>query len=250
MDHNWLDRIIPAKRKEIEATQRSMPRGMLEDRIANSPVPPSFPGSILRFPPGIIAEIKRKSPSAGEIRRHADRGDVIRLAQTYERGGAAAISVLTDSQFFGGSWKDLEAVHAEVEVPVLMKDFIVDEYQLYLGRAAGAGSVLLIAGVLNDEELERFLALGRDLEMEPLVEVHSREELARAVKAGAVMIGINNRNLRTLHTDLQVTYNLVSEVPRDCLVVSESGIRTREEIESLWDRGVRGFLIGEALLRE
>ena len=134
MDHNWLDRIIPAKRKEIEATRRSMPRGMLEDRIANSPVPPSFPGSILRFPPGIIAEIKRKSPSAGEIRRHADRGDVIRLAQTYERGGAAAISVLTDSQFFGGSWKDLEAVHAEVEVPVLMKDFIVDEYQLYLAE--------------------------------------------------------------------------------------------------------------------
>jgi len=249
MGGDWLDRIIPAKHAEIEETRRNMPQAQLEDRIANSPVPDSLPGSILQSPPGIIAEIKRRSPSAGELRRDAGRTGLLELARAYRRGGAAAISVLTEKQFFGGSWEDLEAVRSAVDLPVLMKDFIVDEYQVFLGRAMGASSVLLIAKVLDDIRLKQFISLSRQLEMEPLVEVHSRGELARAAAAGSVLIGINNRNLGTLHTDLQVTYNLVSDVPRGSLVVSESGIRSREDVKGLWARGVRGFLIGEALLR-
>ncbi|MDD5222721.1 MAG: indole-3-glycerol phosphate synthase TrpC, partial [bacterium] len=244
-----LEKIVNAKRKEIAETRKSRTVAELQSMIADSPRPRSLPEAILNNPPGIIAEIKRRSPSAGEIQEGLDRDGVADLAGRYAAGGAAAISVLTETQFFGGSPKDLAAVKKETRLPVLMKDFILDEYQLLFARAIGADSILLIARILEDSRLRMLLERGRELDFEPLVEVHNREELARAIKAGAVLIGINNRDLQTLKTDLAVTRSLLPEIPRDRVAVSESGIRTREEIEVLWGLGARGFLIGESLLK-
>jgi indole-3-glycerol phosphate synthase len=243
-----LDKIVEAKRKEIAGARKSRTISELQAMIADSPRPRSLPEAILNNPPGIIAEIKRRSPSAGEIRGGLDREGVLKLSRLYAAGGAAALSILTEAQFFGGSAEDLAAVKQETRLPVLMKDFILDEYQLLFARAIGADSILLIAKILEDVQLRMFLRQGRDLGFEPLVEVHNQEELARAIKAGAVLIGINNRDLKTLKTDLAVTRSLLPGIPADRVAISESGIKTREEIEVLWSLGARGFLIGESLL--
>jgi len=244
-----LNKIVRAKRKEIAGAKRSRTVSELKAVIADSPRPLNLQEAILKNPPGIIAEIKRRSPSAGEIQGGLDREGVVQLSKLYAAGGAAAISVLTEAQFFGGSLEDLAAVKKETRLPVLMKDFILDEYQLLSARVIGADSILLIARILEDSQLRTFLEQGRELGFEPLVEVHDEKELARAIRAGAVLIGINNRDLKTLETDLAVTRSLLPGIPADRVVVSESGIKTRKEIEGLWGLGVRGFLIGESLLR-
>ncbi len=244
-----LEKIVKAKREEIAEARRFRTVSELKAMIADSPRPLSLPEAILNNPPGIIAEIKRRSPSAGQIQGGLDREGVANLSRLYAAGGAAAISILTEAQFFGGSAEDLAVVKQETRLPVLMKDFILDEYQLFFARAIGADSILLIARILEDSQLRVFLEQGRELGFEPLVEVHNREELARAIRAGAVLIGINNRDLQTLETDLAVTRGLLPGIPADRVVVSESGIKTRKEIEGLWGLGVRGFLIGESLLK-
>ena len=195
----------------------------------------------------IIAEIKRASPSKGIINSDID---VAALAQQYKAGGAAAISVLTENEYFRGSLEDLRAVRKTVDLPILRKDFTVDEFQIYEAAAAGADAILLIIAALNEQDLSNFLRLAQDdLGIDALVEVHSREELDLAVKIGANIIGVNNRNLHSLEVSLNVSRNLIIGRPEDALMVAESGISTREEIDELKQLGFDGFLIGETLMR-
>jgi len=195
----------------------------------------------------IIAEFKRRSPSKGIIRADAEPTS---LARAYERSGAVAVSVLTEEDFFDGSLGDLEAVRQAVNLPILRKDFVFDEYQVWESAAAGADAVLLIVAALSDDELYslRQLAEGQ-LGLDALVEVHSSEELKRALAAGAKMIGVNNRNLRNFDVSLDVSAQLASEVPPGIILVSESGLSTSDDLSRLHKLGYRGFLIGESLMR-
>lgn len=195
----------------------------------------------------IIAEFKRRSPSAGTIRSDLAAADV---AARYERGGACAISVLTDEQYFGGSILDLVAIRKGTALPLLRKDFIIDEIQIYEAAAAGADAVLLIAAVLDDAALAKLCATAEDeLSLDALVEVHTSEELSRVVGAGARIIGINNRDLRTFRTSLKTSERLITEAPKDRIMISESGLKGAEDLRHLQTLGFRGFLIGEALMR-
>jgi indole-3-glycerol phosphate synthase len=194
----------------------------------------------------VIAEIKRASPSKGDLRLRGTAGEV---AQAYERGGAAAVSVLTEEDYFHGSLEDLRAVRSAVSLPVLRKDFIFDEYQVYEAAAAGADALLLIVALLDDETLVRLRSLTEvNLGMDALVEVHTREELARASASGANMIGVNNRNLRTFEVSIDVSMELAGKAPSSALLVSESGLRGGSQLKQLRRAGYRGFLIGESLI--
>ena len=195
----------------------------------------------------IIAEFKRRSPSAGTIRSDLSATDT---ATRYERGGACAISILTDEQYFGGSIADLSAIRATTDLPLLRKDFIIDEIQIYEAAAAGADAVLLIAAALNDVALAKLRATAEDeLGLDALVEVHTSEELRRAVRAGARIIGVNNRDLRTFRTSLETSERLIAEAPADRIMISESGLKGANDLRRLHALGFRGFLIGEALMR-
>ena len=195
----------------------------------------------------IIAEFKRRSPSAGTIRSDLSATDV---ATRYERGGACAISVLTDEQYFGGSILDLGAIRASTALPLLRKDFIIDEIQIYEAAAVGADAVLLIAAALDDAALAKLRATAEDeLGLDAVVEVHTSEELRRAVRAGARIIGVNNRDLRTFQTSLETSERLIAEAPRDRIMISESGLQNPKSLRHLRALGFRGFLIGEALMR-
>ena len=195
----------------------------------------------------IIAEFKRRSPSAGTIRKDLSANDV---AARYERGGACAISVLTDEQYFGGSVSDLQAVRASTVLPLLRKDFIVDEIQIYEAAVVGADAVLLIAAALDDAPLAKLRAVAEDeLGLDAVVEVHTPEELRRAVQAGARIIGVNNRDLRTFRTSLDTSERIIAEAPRDRIMISESGLQNPKSLRHLRALGFRGFLIGEALMR-
>jgi indole-3-glycerol phosphate synthase len=195
----------------------------------------------------IIAEFKRRSPSAGTIRSDLSATDV---AARYDRGGACAISVLTDEQYFGGSILDLGAIRASTALPLLRKDFIIDEIQIYEAAAAGADAVLLIAAALGDDALARLRATAEDeLGLDAVVEVHTSDELRRAVGAGARIIGVNNRDLRTFRTSLETSQRLITEAPRDRIMISESGLKGAKSLRDLQALGFRGFLIGEALMR-
>lgn len=194
----------------------------------------------------IIAEIKRRSPSKGIIREDFDS---VRIAASYAAGGAAAISVVCEEDFFGGSLDHLADVREVVDLPVLRKDFIIDEYQIYESAAAKADAVLLITAVLADPLLEQLLDLTQELNLEALVEVHSRDEMTRAVRAGAKIIGVNNRDLTTFDVDLDVSLELAALAPRDSILVSESGITRSSEIRRLKQAGFGGFLIGEHFMR-
>jgi indole-3-glycerol phosphate synthase/phosphoribosylanthranilate isomerase/anthranilate synthase/indole-3-glycerol phosphate synthase/phosphoribosylanthranilate isomerase len=195
----------------------------------------------------IIAEFKRQSPSAGTIRSDLSATDV---ATRYERGGACAISVLTDEQYFGGSILDLGAIRASTALPLLRKDFIIDEIQIYEAAVVGADAVLLIAAALDDGALARLRATAEDeLGLDAVVEVHTSEELRRAVKTGARLIGVNNRDLRTFRTSLETSERLITEAPRDRIMISESGLKGADDLRHLHTLGFRGFLIGEALIR-
>jgi indole-3-glycerol phosphate synthase len=195
---------------------------------------------------GLIAEVKRASPSAGII---AADFDPVQTALAYERGGAHAVSVLTDARFFGGSLDDLRAVRAAVSLPVLRKDFIVHEVQIHEAVCAGADAVLLIVAALAQPELEHLLDVAQACQVDALVEVHTLEELDRALDAGARILGVNNRNLATFTVDLATTEHLAEEVPEDVLLVSESGIREPADARRVYDAGANALLVGEALMR-
>ena len=195
----------------------------------------------------IIAEFKRRSPSAGLI-----RGDLsaTEIARCYERGGSCAVSVLTDKEYFGGSIDDLMAVRASTQLPLLRKDFIIDEIQIYEAAVADADAVLLIAAALDDTALARLRAITEDeLGLDAVVEVHTSEELRRVVRTGARLIGVNNRDLRTFQTSLKTSERLIAEAPRDRIMISESGLQNRKSLRHLRALGFRGFLIGKALMR-
>lgn len=195
----------------------------------------------------IIAEFKRRSPSKGTIR---DGANPIDIARAYQAGGAVAMSVLTEEDYFDGSLDDLRRVKASVDLPVLRKDFIIDEYQVYESAVAGADAILLIVATLEDELLSRLRRLAEEeLHMDALVEVHTSDEMKRAVACGAEMIGVNNRDLRTFEVSLETSLSLAREAPADALLISESGLKSHDDLRRLRDVGYRGFLIGETLMR-
>jgi len=195
----------------------------------------------------IIGEFKRRSPSKGVIRKRADVGTMVR---SYAAAGAAAVSVLTEADYFDGSLDDLRSAKAAVDIPVLRKDFLFDQYQIFEAAAAGADAILLIVAALDDESLLRLRQLAEDeLEMDALVEVHDDSEMARAIAAGATLIGVNNRNLHTFEVSLQTSLDLAAAAPSETILVSESGLSTAEDLSRLSAVGYRGFLIGESLMR-
>ncbi len=241
-----LARICRAKRDEIEEL-RCAGRASLREAAERREPPRGFRDA-LRAGNGVslIAEIKRASPSAGLIREDFDPPEI---ANAYERGGATCISVLTDREFFGGGPAYLRQVRRAVELPVLRKDFILDEMQVLEARALGSDAFLLIAAALEAVELEGLVETGRKLGMDALVEVHSAEELEQAVGAGADLIGINNRNLHTFEVSLEATEALADDVPEDAVLVAESGIRTAGDVRRLAECGVDAVLVGESLMR-
>jgi indole-3-glycerol phosphate synthase len=244
---NILDRIVEGRRESIAHRKRVLPDVALKIAAQKIDAPRDFAGALSRDGFNIIAELKKASPSRGVIR--ADYAPAT-LAPALESAGAAALSVLTEEEFFSGSLADLKAARAATHIPVLRKDFIIDPWQVWEARAAGADSFLLITGILTDEALRELLDLGRSLRMEPLVEVHSRDELDRAVAAGGRIIGINNRDLRNFEVRLETSLELVQAIPQDCIAASESGLSTHKDLVRLRNAGFDAFLIGEHLMKE
>jgi indole-3-glycerol phosphate synthase len=240
-----LDRIFAAKRAELEAERTATPLAAIREAAQRTPAPRDFLAALRARRPAIIAEIKRASPSKGDILPGLDPATV---ARDYALSGAAAISVLTDSHF-KGSLEDLRMARAAVNLPLLRKDFIFDPYQIYQARAAGADCILLIAAMLKEADLCALYGLARELGLQALVEVHNESELRAAERAGAEIVGINNRDLHTFVTDIALTERLLTGYRGAALVVSESGIDTPEDIRRLDRAGARAFLIGESLLR-
>ncbi len=240
-----LDDICAHKREEVAASKRAVPPAELEERIAGIHPPRDFRAALRAPGISLIAEIKRASPSKGVLIEDMDPVD---LANVYEQAGARAISVLTDSRFFQGSLEDLTVVRKDVALPCLRKDFVVDPYQLYEARAAHADAVLLIVRVLADSQLKDYLALAEELGMAALVETHSADEIERAIEVGAHIIGINNRDLTTFEVNVNTTLELKRLVPGGHVLVSESGIETREQVRALEDGGVDAILVGETLV--
>ncbi len=241
-----LDEIIAGVREDLAAREASLPLQTLRDAVAQLP-PTRDPMPRFRAPElAVISEVKRSSPSKGAL---ADIPDPAALAAEYEAGGAAAISVLTERRRFGGTLEDLVAVRARVGVPVLRKDFIVTDYQLYEARVAGADMALLIVAALDDDQLAHLLDLCRRLMLTPLVEVHTPEETERAVAAGAALIGVNNRDLQTLDVDVERFEELANLIPADRIKVAESGILGISDVERVARAGADVILVGEALVR-
>jgi indole-3-glycerol phosphate synthase len=240
-----LDRIVETKREEVRALLAREQE--LRKRAEEGPPPRDFLGALRREGEvAVIAEVKRRSPGAGAIRPDLDPAE---LARAYEGAGAAAVSVLTDREYFGGSLGDLETARRQISVPVFRKDFIIHPVQLLEARASGADGILLIARILSSEELATLQRESRALGLTTLVEVHEEGELEQAFAAGAKLVGINNRNLRTFTTRLEVTLDLLPKVPAKVTVVSESGIRNHEDVDRLGAAGIHAVLVGESLLR-
>jgi indole-3-glycerol phosphate synthase len=238
---NVLQQILDDKRAEI-AERRKTER--LPDRPSAGP---SFAAALRSAPMALIAEVKRRSPSAGMIR---DPFDPVAIARAYERAGAQAISVLMDRKYFGGGEDDFKAVRAAVHLPLLYKEFIVDEWQLRHAASLGASAVLLIAGALSDAELKAFISRGRALNLAALVEAHDETETARAVSAEADCVGVNNRDLRTFNVAIETSLRLRPLVPASVLFVAESGIKTSADVARLKQAGANAVLVGESLLRQ
>jgi indole-3-glycerol phosphate synthase len=242
-----LDRIVAYKRQEIAAARQRVPEAQLEERIRRMSPPRDFRAALERARGvAIIAEVKKASPSAGLLRADFDP---VAIARVYEHNGTACISVLTDEPSFQGHLDYLTAVRAAVSPPLLRKDFILDRYQLLEARAAGADAVLLIAEILDAATLPRLLREAAELGLQSLVELYDRDNLARVLDSGARLVGINNRDLRTFQTRLEHTLDLIASLPPDVCLVSESGIRTRADVERLQAAGVRAVLIGETFMR-
>jgi len=247
-----LETIVARRRLDVAEAKTARPVGQLERELANAPATVDFAERLAQDRPmALIAEVKRASPSKGDI---APEMDAVQQALKYAEGGAAGISVLTEPTWFKGSLEDMRGVRNAVETlgnrrpAVLRKDFIVSEYQVIEARGAGADSVLLIVASLEDEELASLMALSRELGMEPLVEVNNAEEMQRALEAGAKVIGINNRDLRSFNVDLGTTDRLAGMVDSDVLLAALSGIATREDVERFSAAGARAVLVGEALM--
>ena len=244
-----MRRIIAAKRREVEAARAVLPMADVERRASRADPPRGFEAALRRRVaegrPAVIAEIKRASPSRGLIR--ADFNPV-RIARSYESHGAACLSVLTDREFFGGSPDDLQAARSACTLPVLRKDFMIDPYQVYEARSWGADCILLIIDAAADEELDAMARLARQLGMDILVECHDAEQLERALRLPATLIGINNRDLRTFETRIETTLELRSRVPADRLLVAESGIARPSDVARLSAVGVSAYLVGSAFM--
>lgn len=244
---NILEQIIADKRVEIEGKKKALPIEDLAKRIEAVPERPDFVGALRATPMGLIAEVKRRSPSAGVIR---DPFDPSAIARDYEAGGAHAVSCLMDHKYFGGGERDFTEVRNAIGLPMLYKEFVIDSWQLVHAKANGASAVLLIVGALSDKELASFIEETRELKLQPLVEVHDRGEMGRAIDAGADCIGINNRNLKTFATTLETTVGLAAMAPATCTLVSESGIKTPADVLQVRQAGAHAVLVGESLLRE
>src|SRR5579864_1407237 len=242
-----LDRIIEARRAAIAHRKKSVPETALRFGVKHAKPVRDFAAALARESLNVIAELKKASPSRGVIRADFDP---VSLARTLEAAGATALSVLTEEEFFQGDLKYMRAARAAVGVPVLRKDFIVDPWQVWEARATDADSFLLIVAGLSNELLSELLVLGRELGMEALVEVHTREELARALSAGARIIGVNNRDLRTLEVRVDTSMELIAEIPDECIAMCESGLRTHEDLVRFRQAGFDAFLIGEHLMAQ
>jgi len=239
-----LVRIVETKKAEVSALRARASE--LRSRAADTAAPLDFGAALVAPRVRVIAEVKRRSPGAGEIRPGLDPAQ---LARDYEAHGAAALSVLTDREYFGGSLDDLRAVRGAVDLPILRKDFMIAPVQIHEARAAGADCILLIVRILEDGQMQDLHGQALELGMAALVEVHDGEELERARALGARIVGINNRDLSTFRTDLAVSERLQAELPDDVVTVSESGIRTGDEVARLGRAGLHAILVGETLLR-
>ncbi len=242
----FLETVVERTRAEVEARRRLVSDAELQSRLG--PVQRGRPFSEALIDEGIslIAEMKRSSPSRGPIRPEATVTDVV---SAYQRAGASAVSVLTEPNWFGGSLDDLVEARAACDLPLLRKDFVVDEYQLLEARVAGADAVLLIVAALDRGRIEELMGQASDLGLDALVEVHDEKEVETAVEAGAELIGINNRDLHSLEVDIETTFELLADVPAGTVVVAESGITENEDVERLERAGVDAILVGEALMR-
>jgi indole-3-glycerol phosphate synthase len=244
---NILDTIVASKHREIAIAKEKSPESELRRRVADAPPVRPFREALCR--PGrvsVIAEVKKASPSAGVLRADFDP---VAIAGTYAKNGAACLSVLTDEPFFQGRLEYLTAIRRAVELPILRKEFVLDAYQVLEARVAGADAVLLIAEILPGEQVAKLLAEVGALGMDALVELHDAAELSRVLASGADLVGINNRDLRTFATRLEHSLDIAPHVPKDVCLVSESGIRTREDVERLRIAGIGAVLVGESLLR-
>jgi indole-3-glycerol phosphate synthase len=244
-----LQRIVEVKRAEVAERQRQTPLSVLSQRLADAPFVRPFAKALKRRPHErlhLIAELKKASPSKGVFRSDFDPEA---LLCAYENSPASALSILTDEPFFQGSLDALRLARRRTTKPLLRKDFLIDAYQLYEARVNGADAVLLIVAALTKEALRDLLALARELGMDALVEVHTEVELETALSVGATLIGINNRNLQTFAVDLATTLRLRPLIPDGCVVVSESGIETREQVRVLEEAGIDAILVGETLVR-
>jgi len=252
---NILEEIVWHKNQEVARLRERMPLVELQKAVREAPPPRDFLGALRHapHPPGVIAEVKKASPSKGVFREDFDP---VAIAQSYDRHGAACISVLTDERFFQGSFENLVRIRAVVDRPLLCKDFMVSPYQLYWARSQGADAVLLIAAILGDQDLQYFLKITQTLGMVALVEVHTAQELERVIALGqAQLVGINNRNLKTFDTTLDTTCDLLNSYgaaleDQGVLVVSESGIHQPQDLQRVAAAGAKGVLVGESLIRQ
>ena len=244
---NILEEIVANKRVEVEAFKKARPLSMLQSAAKLRDPAPDFIEPLRSAPIGLIAEVKRRSPSAGAIREPFDPQAI---AVAYDKAGAHAISVLMDGTYFGGGEGDFHAVRAMVDLPLLYKEFVVDPWQIWHAASLGASAALLIAAVLDDALLKDLVALCREARVEPLVEVHDENEMMRVAAMPVQCIGVNNRDLKTFKISLETTLRLKPLAPKECTLISESGIRSAADVARLKDAGVNAVLVGEHLLRQ
>jgi len=240
-----LDRILDARRAAVEHRKKVLPEAALKYGVKAAPPLRDFSSALSRDAINIIAELKPASPSRGVLR---EPFDAVALARSLAAAGAAALSILTEEEFFHGSLRNLSEARKSIALPVLRKDFIFDPWQVWEARANDADSFLLIVAALGDSQLRDLLALGRELSMEPLIEVHTAAELDRALAADARILGVNNRDLKTLTVRAETSFELIAGIPDHCIAVSESGLRTHDDLFRLRAAGFDAFLIGEHLM--
>jgi indole-3-glycerol phosphate synthase len=246
-----LQKILQRKVEEIRERSGKTPIEALIERVDDSPLPRGFVEAIRQAlasgRAAVIAEAKKASPSKGVMREHFD---IVKIADSYEKGGATCMSVLTDVDFFQGSDEYLKQARATCNLPLIRKDFIIDPYQVYEACIMGADCILLIAAALGDEQMKHLAELATKLKLDVLIEVHDAQELERVLPLDLTLVGINNRNLRTFETSLNTTLDLLADIPDDRIVVTESGIHTRDDVKLMRDHNVNTFLVGEAFMRE
>jgi len=243
----FLEQAIRRKREELSLKKNLFSLGELQKRVRDLPPPRNFQESIAHAKPlALIAEIKRASPSAGWIQKEAN---IMQIARAYEAAGAAAISVLTESQYFHGSLFDLPLINQSISLPILQKDFFLDPFQIYEGRNLGADAILLIVRILSSDQLKELMEVAKEMDLGILVEIHDEEDLEKIDGLAIPLLGINNRNLKDLTVDLKTTFHLLKKISHSCPIISESGIKSREDVVVLQQAGVQGILVGEILMR-